>query len=132
LKFVKAKHTALLCNIGSHEWNGVTVISVFHLQDVRPLVDVLHKVVEVNSSLGGNIARESLEEHVHQHCLSAPNVSVEVQPFGKVVWNLGRSSSLLGVKDGAQERRGFGFQGLDIRVDDCWRFVCQELFVEML
>lgn len=48
---------------------------------------ILHEVVEVDASLGGDAPGQGIIEHIHQHSLSAAYIAVQVQASRKVVWN---------------------------------------------
>lgn len=67
---------------------------------------VLHEIVEVNAILTRDIRRQCIEEQIHQHGLSAPDIAVHIQSLGEVLRDR-RLSRLLRTAEQRSKERGF-------------------------
>ena len=94
---------------------------------------ILHEVVKMYPRPSCDIRWKCLEEKVHQHCLSAANVPIHVEPLWKTIGDIWAWLLCLArTEKGPKERLLRRLERVQRRMDDCWRLVVTEHFMKIL
>lgn len=120
LELVEAKHASSLGDIRSNHRQCIKVVAILDLNNMHALMHILHEVVEMNAGLGLNIGRQGIEEQIHKHGLSTPNIAKHVQTLGKRFGNrrFWRFFATTFEQRGKERRFSFGVQGLNGGMND--------------
>lgn len=96
-------------------------------------MNILHEIVEMYPRPSRDIWWKCLEEKVHQHCLSAANISIHVETLWKAVWDVWAWLLCLArTEKGPKERLFRRLERVQRRMDNFWRLVVAEHFMKVL
>lgn len=101
---------------------------------MHALMYILHEVVEMNAGLGLDIGRQGIEEQIHKHGLSTPNVAKHVQTLGEGLGNRRFWRFFATTAEQRSKERLFrlGVQGRNGWMDDGGRSIILQSLVKVL